>query len=68
MNDTYEAWVMMNSENDVVTEEYDNPEEALKEMRDRGYTIKELHEGKFTLNRLLCSKDCWLECLDEIDY
>lgn len=47
MNDTYEAWVMMNSENDVVTEEYDNPEEALKEMQDRGYNSKKLYVMKY---------------------
>lgn len=68
MNETYEAWVMMDSESYVVTEEYDNPEDALKEMLDRGSSIEELHEAGVTLNKLLCDGKCWLECLDEIDY
>lgn len=68
MENTYKAWVMMNSDLDVVTEEYETSDEALKEMLDRGYTIDELHEGRYTLNLLLCDGKCWLECLDEIDY
>lgn len=65
---TYEAWVMMNSENDVITEEYDTPEEAINELKQRGYSVKEMHDAGFTCNRLLCDNKCWLECLDEIEY
>ena len=67
MNNTYEAWVMMDSELAVVSEEHDTPEEVLVEMEEK-YTIEEMHENGFTLNKLLCSEQQWLECLDEIDY
>lgn len=67
MANTYEAWVMMNTENDVVSEEHNTPEDVLAEMQEK-YTIEEMHENGFTLNKLLCSKQQWLECLDEIDY
>ena len=67
MNNTYEAWVMMDTENGVVSEEHDAPEGVIAEMREK-YTIEEMHENGFTLNKLLCSEQQWLECLDEIDY
>lgn len=63
----YETWVMMNSDNDVITEEYDSPEGAVDEMLGK-YTIEEMHENGFTLNKVLADGKCWLECLDEIDY
>lgn len=63
----YETWVMMNSDNDVITEEHDSPEEAVGEMLGK-YTIEEMHENGFTLNKVLSDGKCWLECLDEIDY
>lgn len=58
---------MMSKDNDVITEEYETPEEALDEMLAK-YTVEELHEAGVTLNKLLCDGKCWLECLDEIDY
>jgi len=64
---TYEAWVMMNADNDVITDEYDTPEEAVNELLDR-YTIDEMHKAGITLNKVLCDEISWLECLDEIDY
>lgn len=64
---TYEAWVMMSSDNDVITDEYDTPEEAIAELKGK-YTIEEMHEAGITCNKLLCSDKSWLECLDEIDY
>lgn len=67
MNNTYEAWVMMDTENGVVSEEHNTPEEVIAEMQEK-YTIEEMHENGFTLDRLLCSDNCWLECLEEIDY
>lgn len=67
MEKTYTAWVLMNGDNDVITEEYETPEEALSEML-VNYTVEELHEAGVTLNKLLCDGKCWLECLDEIDY
>ena len=67
MKKTYTAWVMMSEDNDVITEEYETPEEVLNEMLAK-YTIEELHEAGVTLNKLLCDDKCWLECLDEIDY
>jgi len=67
MNNTYEAWVMMDSELAVVSEEHDTPEEVLVEMMEE-YTIEEMHEAGFTCNKLLCDGKCWLECLEEVDY
>ena len=67
MGNTYEAWVMMNEDNDVITEEYSTPEEAVNELKDR-YTVEEMHKAGFTCNKLLCDDKCWLECLDEIEY
>ena len=64
---TYEAYVMMNADNDVITEEYDTPEEAIAELEEK-YTIEEMHEAGFTCNKLLCADGCWLECLEEVDY
>lgn len=64
---TYEAYVMMNADSDVITEEYDTPEEAIAELEEK-YTIEEMHEAGFTCNKLLCDGKCWLECLEEIDY
>ena len=67
MKNTHEAWVMMNADNDVITEEYSTPEEAVNELKDR-YTVEEMHEAGITCNKLLCDDKCWLECLDEIEY
>lgn len=67
MNNTYTAWVMMSADNDVITDEYDTPDEAIEELKDR-YTIDEMHEAGITCNKLLCDGKCWLECLEEIDY
>ena len=67
MSTTYEAWVMMNADHDVITYEYDTPDEAVNELLDR-YTIDEMHEAGITLNKVLCDEISWLECLDEIDY
>lgn len=64
---TYEAYVMMNADNDVITEEYGTPEEAIAELEEK-YTIEEMHEAGFTCNKLLCDGKCWLECLEEVDY
>lgn len=64
---TYEAYVMMNADNDVITEEYDTPEEAIAELEEK-YTIEEMHEAGITCNKLLCDGKCWLECLEEVDY
>lgn len=66
-NTTYEAWVMMNADNDVITEEYNTPEEAVNELLEK-YTRDEMHEAGITLNKVLCNENSWLECLDEIDY
>jgi hypothetical protein len=59
----HKAWVLMDSENSVITEEYDTPEEAMK-----GYTEKELHEAGITCCQLLCDDKCWYECLEEITF
>ena len=63
----YKAWVMMDNECGVISEEHDTPDAVLSEMQQK-YTIEEMHENGFTLNQLLCSDQQWLECLDEIDY
>lgn len=67
MEKIYEAWVMMNSDNDVITDEYDTSEEALNEVLEK-YTLEEARAAGFTLNRVLCDEKCWIECLDEIEY
>lgn len=67
MEKTYEAWVMMSDDNSVMTDEYETPEEALNEMLEN-MSIEELRENGYTLNKLLCTEGCWLECLDEIEY
>ena len=54
---TYEAYVMMNADNDVITEEYDTPEEAISELEEK-YTIEEMHEAGITCNKLLCDDKC----------
>lgn len=64
---TYEAWVMMSADNDVITEEHDSPEEAIEELKNR-YSIEEMHAAGITCNRILADEKCWLECLEEIDY
>lgn len=64
---TYEAWVMINADNDVITGEYSTPEEAVSELKDR-YTVDEMHAAGITCNRVLCDEKSWLECLEEIDY
>lgn len=64
----YAVWVMMDSENEVITEEYTTSIEALYEMLDKGYTIKEMHENGFTLDKLATDGKTWIECLEEIDY
>lgn len=67
MKETYKAWVMMDSENGVISEEYETPDAVLAEMQQK-YTIEEMHENGFTLDLLLCTDQQWLECLDEIEY
>lgn len=64
---TYEAWVMMDAGNDVITDEHDTPQEAINELKDR-YTIEEMREAGITCNRLLCDGKSWIECLEEIEY
>lgn len=64
---TYTAWVMMNCDNDVITDEYTTPEGAVNELLNK-YTIEEMHNARITLNKVLCDENSWLECLDEIDY
>lgn len=63
MHKTHKAWVLMDNEATVITEEYDTPEEAM-----RGYTEKEMHDAGITCCQLLIDSDngCWLECLQEI--
>ena len=64
---TYEAWVMMNADCDVITEEHGTPDAVLAEILEK-YTVEEAHENGFTLNKLLCDDKCWFECLEEIEY
>lgn len=64
---TYETWVMMNSENDVISEEHETSYEVITEMLEK-YTIEEMHDNVFTLNKLLCDENTWIECIEEIDY
>lgn len=63
----YETFVVMNSDNDVITEEHETALEALAEVLEK-YTIEEMRENGFTLNKVLADGKSWLECLEEIDY
>lgn len=68
MNEQYETYVMMDSENGVISEECETADEVLAEMRGKGYSRDAMHTLGFTLNKLLCNDHTWLECLEEIDY
>lgn len=68
MKYAYTTWVMMNSDNDVVSEEHNHPEEVISEMKERGYTLEDMREMGLTCNKLLCDENSWLECLDEYEY
>lgn len=65
----YETWVMMDSENGVISPEFDSPGDVLRYMTvDCGYSLEDLRSNGFTLNKLLCDSATWLECLDEPDF
>lgn len=64
---TYEAWCVMDGASSVVSEEHLTAEDAVKEMLDRGYDPVQMHTDGFTVCRLLCSEQQWLECLEELD-
>lgn len=69
MENNYTAWVMMDAESTVISDEHDDAQSVLDEMADRGYTIDEMLANGFTLNKLLIDANgCWIECLDEIEY
>lgn len=63
-----EVYVMMNADNDVISEEYNTKEEVITEMTDRGYTVEEMHKAGYTLNSVLSDEKCWYECTGEYDY
>lgn len=63
-----EVFVMMNSDNDVVSGEYDDIASVIDEMTERGYTVEEMHKAGFTLNSVISDEKCWYECTGEYDY
>lgn len=63
-----EVFVMMNSDNDVMSEEHNNIESVINEMIERGYTVDEMHKAGFTLNSVLSDGKCWYECTGEYNY
>lgn len=63
-----EVYVMMNSDNDVISEEHSCIESVINEMTERGYTVNEMHEAGITLNSVLSDGKCWYECTGEYDY
>lgn len=68
MENNHTAWVIMDAESSVISNEHENAQSVLDEMSDRGYTINEMRANGFTLNKLLIdAKGCWIECLDEIE-
>ena len=62
---TYEAWVVMDTENSVMTEEHETEAAARAEILEK-YTEEQAQENGFTVCRLLCSEGQWLECLEEV--
>lgn len=46
---TYTVWVMMSADNDVITDEYGTPEEAVNELLEK-YTVQQMHETGITCN------------------
>ncbi len=63
----YEAWVMMD-EDGVISEEYKTPQEVIKAMLQKGYTIEGMKENHFTCTKVLADSECWLEALEDYDY
>lgn len=60
-NGQYEAWVVMDSENAVISDEYRTKEELLD-----AFPPLDVEEANATVCRLLCNKGSWLECLEEL--
>lgn len=60
-NGQYEAWVVMDSENGVISNEYRTKDELLDE-----FPPLDVEEANATVCRVLCNKGSWLECLEEL--
>lgn len=66
---TYEAWVMMDDQCMVISEEeYKTPQELIEAMLQKGYTIEGMKENNFTCTKVLSDGECWLEALEDYDY
>lgn len=63
----YETWVMMD-EDGVISEEYETPQEVIKAMLEKGYTIQGMKDNNFTCTKVLADSECWLEALEDYDY
>ena len=60
-NGQYEAWVVMDSENGVISDEYRTKDELLD-----AFPPLDVEEANATVCRVLCNKGSWLECLEEL--
>ena len=60
-NGQYEAWVVMDSENAVISDEYRTKDELLD-----AFPPLDVEEANATVCRVLCNKGSWLECLEEL--
>lgn len=66
---TYTSYAIMDDQTTVMTNDVHNaPEEAIEEMTERGYTVEEMRQNGFSLVKLLCEDDNWIECLEELDW
>lgn len=62
----YEAWVAMDNESNVISEEYETIEELKTAMYNTGYFPDIAEADGITLCKVLCTTGTWLECLEEI--
>lgn len=60
-NGQYEAWVVMDSENAVISDEFRTKDELLD-----SFPPLDVEEANATVCRVLCNKGSWLECLEEL--
>lgn len=58
----YEAWVVMDSENGVISDEYRTKDELLD-----AFPPLDVEEANATVCRVLCTRGSWLECLEELE-
>lgn len=55
----------MDNESTVISELYNTVDELFNNVLGT-YTIEEMIENEFTINKLLCISNNWVECLEEV--